>query len=71
MLAHILGTDSMGKINPGTLWYDTDGKLIQAHGGGMCVREENGQTVYYWYGEDNLKEEITHEHSEEHNFMLK
>jgi len=39
-------------IHPGTLWYDTDRKLIQAHGGGICVMQENNQTVYYWYGED-------------------
>ncbi|WP_307448294.1 MULTISPECIES: discoidin domain-containing protein [Microbacterium] len=33
-------------------WYDTDGRHIQAHGGQVVTTEENGQTVYYWYGED-------------------
>ena len=33
-------------------WYDTDGRHIQAHGGQIVTTEENGQTVYYWYGED-------------------
>lgn len=32
----------------GTPWHDTEGKLIQAHGGGVLFC--NG--VYYWYGED-------------------
>ena len=42
----------MKKITPGVPWLDTSGKLIQAHGGGILTMEENGQTVYYWYGED-------------------
>ena len=33
---------------PGEVWLDTNGKPIQAHGGGILVR---GNT-YYWYGED-------------------
>ena len=33
-------------------WYDTDGRHIQAHGGQIVTTEENGETVYYWYGED-------------------
>lgn len=33
-------------------WYDTDGRHIQAHGGQVVTTQENGQTVYYWYGED-------------------
>ncbi len=33
-------------------WYDTGGRHIQAHGGQVVTTEENGQTVYYWYGED-------------------
>ncbi len=33
---------------PGELWLDTDGKPIQAHGGGILVRDD----TYYWYGED-------------------
>ncbi len=48
-------------------WYDTEGRHIQAHGGQIVTRtsdelgveagdttavDENGTTVYYWYGED-------------------
>jgi hypothetical protein len=48
-------------------WYDTEGRHIQAHGGQVVTRtsaelgveagdttavDENGTTVYYWYGED-------------------
>jgi len=33
---------------PGGTWLDTDGKPIQAHGGGMLY--EDG--VYYWFGEN-------------------
>lgn len=38
----------MNSIQSGKIWYDTDGKPIQAHGGSMFV--ENG--IYYWYGEN-------------------
>lgn len=40
------------------LWYakdsddSTTGHHIQAHGGQVVPVQENGQTVYYWYGED-------------------
>jgi hypothetical protein len=37
-----------GFLLPGRQWTDTDGKLIQAHGGGIIVHEGR----YYWYGED-------------------
>jgi hypothetical protein len=33
---------------PGEVWLDTDGKPIQAHGGGILIRDD----TYYWYGED-------------------
>jgi hypothetical protein len=48
-------------------WYDTEGRHIQAHGGQVVTRtsaelgveagdttavDDNGTTVYYWYGED-------------------
>lgn len=39
-------------IKPGIIWYDTGGNQIQAHGGGILMLEEEGQKVYYWYGED-------------------
>lgn len=35
-------------IKPGQIWYDTDGKRIQAHGGAFYY--ESG--IYYWYGEN-------------------
>lgn len=31
----------------GKLWYDTDGKMINAHGGGILYHENK----YYWFGE--------------------
>ncbi|UOQ65735.1 glycoside hydrolase family 43 protein [Hymenobacter volaticus] len=34
-------------FKPGELWYDTEGNLINAHGGGVLLV---GNT-YYWYGE--------------------
>ena len=44
-LASLLAAQS---IRPGQAWLDTDGKPIQAHGGGIL--QSNGN--YYWYGED-------------------
>lgn len=38
-------------IRPGQVWYDTDGKRIQAHGGSISY--ENGE--YFWYGENKEK----------------
>lgn len=43
---------SFGQTNekqfvPGALWLDTDGKHINAHGGGVLFHEG----TYYWYGE--------------------
>lgn len=34
------------------LWLDDNGNHIQAHGGQIVETEEDGETVYYWYGED-------------------
>ncbi|MBR5062010.1 MAG: family 43 glycosylhydrolase [Prevotella sp.] len=36
-----------GIIRPGELWLDTDGKHINAHGGGILLHEG----TYYWFGE--------------------
>jgi hypothetical protein len=33
---------------PGTVWYDTAGNVIQAHGGGLIKVD----STYYWLGED-------------------
>lgn len=35
-------------FHPGQVWNDTDGKPIQAHGGGVLFHEG----AYYWYGEN-------------------
>lgn len=40
-----------GLVN-GTLWTDTSGAPIQAHGGWILPVGEEGRTVFYWYGED-------------------
>lgn len=40
-------TDSYNQFIPGEIWLDTDGNLINAHGGGILY--VNG--VYFWYGE--------------------
>ncbi|WP_053372544.1 S-layer homology domain-containing protein [Paenibacillus sp. FJAT-27812] len=37
-------------FKPGDIWRDTNGALIQAHGGGMMYDEVT--STYYWYGED-------------------
>ncbi len=38
----------LNEFRPLDLWQDTDGNLIQAHGGGILLHDG----VYYWYGED-------------------
>ena len=35
-------------FKPGERWHDTEGNLIQAHGGGILFHEG----VYYWFGEN-------------------
>ena len=44
-------------FKPGQPWFDTDGNLIQAHGGYMF--QENGK--FYWYGENKEKSETERE----------
>lgn len=39
-------------FQPGKVWLDTEGKPIQAHGGGILC----DQGVYYWFGEDKSGE---------------
>ena len=41
------------RIRPGQKWYDTSGKLIQAHGFSVFRNEEDG--LWYWYGENKEK----------------
>lgn len=47
----LAGTDA---FRPGEIWTDTDGKPINAHGGGVLYHEG----TYYWYGE--FKEGFTY-----------
>jgi hypothetical protein len=47
-------THAQSPIRPGDVWADTDGKPINAHGGGVLYHEG----TYYWYGE--LKEGRTY-----------
>ncbi len=37
-------------IKPGEIWSDTDGKHINAHGGGILLHDG----TYYWFGESRL-----------------
>jgi hypothetical protein len=41
------GATPAGTFEPGKLWLDTEGRPINAHGGGML----HHRGVYYWYGE--------------------
>jgi len=43
-------SSEQGYFYPGREWRDTDGKTIQAHGGGILYVAET--RTYYWYGED-------------------
>jgi hypothetical protein len=36
------------EFHPGEVWLDVSGQPIQAHGGGILLRDK----TYYWYGED-------------------
>jgi hypothetical protein len=42
-------------ISPGAIWRDTDGRVIQAHGGGILQHEGK----YYWYGENRTPRKPT------------
>lgn len=45
--AQMLGTEKYTKFYPGNLWFDDQGNIINAHGGGIMQKD----SVYYWYGE--------------------
>ena len=47
ILAVFLNSAKAQVYNTGTLWKDTDGKYINAHGGGILYQKG----TYYWYGE--------------------
>ncbi len=44
------GLGAPGYFSP--YWFDDTGTHIQAHGGQIVTGQENGEPVYYWYGED-------------------
>ncbi|MFC7374939.1 glycoside hydrolase family 43 protein [Brachybacterium sp. GCM10030267] len=44
--------DPAGSFSPGEPWQDTDGEIIQAHGGQVLVTADAEGPLYYWYGED-------------------
>lgn len=46
--AEVIKEPAHTEIYPGRPWRDTEGKRIQAHGGGLFY--EDG--IYYWYGEN-------------------
>ncbi len=52
--AETSGSSNASVFRPGEVWRDTDGKAINAHGGGILFHAG----VYYWYGE--LKEGRTY-----------
>ena len=40
-------------FRPGEPWLDTDGQVIQAHGGQVvAATDDQGSAIWYWYGED-------------------
>lgn len=46
-MAQILGTERYKEFYPGNLWFDDQGNIINAHGGGILQQD----SIYYWYGE--------------------
>src|SRR5262245_8546978 len=45
--------NTYSSFRPGQPWLDTNGKVIQAHGGQVVPAiDEDGRRIYYWYGED-------------------
>lgn len=44
-------------FSPGNLWLDTNGNIINAHGGGILYHEG----IYYWYGEHRPERGFTTE----------
>jgi hypothetical protein len=43
-------------FRPGQPWLDTNGQVIQAHGGQVVpATDDEGRRIYYWYGEDRSK----------------
>ncbi|QGH33800.1 family 43 glycosylhydrolase [Gracilibacillus salitolerans] len=49
-LAGLMANTLNESFKPGQPWLDTNGAVIQAHGGGIMYDEKT--ETYYWYGED-------------------
>ncbi|WP_425503645.1 glycoside hydrolase family 43 protein [Luteolibacter flavescens] len=47
LVASLHAAEPMTSIRSGEVWQDTDGEMINAHGGGVLFHEG----TYYWYGE--------------------
>ena len=46
------GEEALPAFTPGEPWLDTEGKVIQAHGGQVVLAPDDQGPLYYWYGED-------------------
>ena len=55
-IAHAGEGRRAGEIRPGEVWLDTDGEVINAHGGGFLLHDG----VYYWYGEHKAEHGRAH-----------
>src|SRR5699024_9202177 len=44
----VIDNSTVDVIKNGEFWYDTDGAMIQAHGGDIIQVDD----TYYWFGED-------------------
>jgi hypothetical protein len=49
LAAASISSTSAKWIVPGARWRDTDGKLVNAHAGGITVDQESGK--FFWFGE--------------------
>ena len=58
-------------LKNGEKWFDTDGNIIHAHGGGIIKKDD----IYYWYGEDRNGDNyvsyyVFHERAKRGNFVI-
>lgn len=54
--AVVESTAAYESFRPGAEWRDTNGKVIQAHGGQVVpATDDYGRRIWYWYGEDRSK----------------
>jgi hypothetical protein len=46
-------SEKYSSFRPGLEWRDTDGQVVQAHGGQVVpATDDGGRRIWYWYGED-------------------